>query len=142
MNAWAALVGVIGRGYGDDIDEYTNDLHCRNRLHEAWLLLDEHVVQRWTPRIKALDDRYEVATTDDDGQALDQFHRPPGLDLWRHPRILTGDLGRALRSAGAIGADPDEVAQFREDWTERHPLRRGEGLRRPPIPAPELPPLT
>ncbi|MFD6826760.1 hypothetical protein ACFWC5_41490 [Streptomyces sp. NPDC060085] len=64
----------------------------------------------WTPRIKALDAQYKAATVDDDGQALDQFHRLPGPDLWwwrRHPRILTGDLGRSLRSVGADGADPD-----------------------------------
>ncbi|MFB7057625.1 hypothetical protein [Streptomyces vinaceus] len=110
VSAWAALVGGIEHGYGDDIDEYTNDLYCRNWLHEAWILLDDHIVQLWTPRIKALDARYKAATVDDDGQALDQFHRLPGPDLWwwrRHPRILTGDLGRALRSAGAIGTDLD-----------------------------------
>ncbi|WP_228472726.1 hypothetical protein [Streptomyces cyaneochromogenes] len=64
----------------------------------------------WTPQIKALDERYKAVTVDDDGQALGQFHRLPGPDLWwwrRHPRILTGDLGRSLRSAGAIGTDPD-----------------------------------
>ncbi|MFF9062428.1 hypothetical protein ACIRPQ_07345 [Streptomyces sp. NPDC101213] len=110
VNAWAALVSVIERGYGDDIYEYTNDLYCRNWLHEAWLPLDEHIVQLWTPKIKALDDRYKAATVDDDGQALDQFHRLPGPELWwwrRHPRILTGDLGRSLRSVGAIGTDSD-----------------------------------
>jgi hypothetical protein len=112
VNAWAALVSAIERGYGDDIYEYTNDLYCRNWLHEAWLLLDEHVVQLWTPRIKDLDAQYKAATIDDDGHALDQFHRLPGPDLWwwrRHPRILTGDLGRSLRSAGAIGVAPDTV---------------------------------
>ncbi|MGM0348760.1 hypothetical protein [Streptomyces sp. Adlamb9] len=110
VNAWAALVSVVERGYDDDIYEYTNDLYCRNRLHEAWLLLDEHIVQLWTPRIKALDDRYRAATVDDDGQALAQFHRLPSPDLWwwrRHPCILTGDLGRSLRSAGAVGIDAD-----------------------------------
>lgn len=74
VNAWGALIGVIERGYGDDVCEYTNDLYCRNWLHEAWLLLDEHLVQLWTPRIKALDDQYKAVTVDDDGQALDQFH--------------------------------------------------------------------
>ncbi|MFD4135247.1 hypothetical protein [Streptomyces goshikiensis] len=72
--------------------------------------MDEHVVQLWTPQIKALDNRYKAATVDDDGQALDQFHKLPDTALWwrrRHPRILTGDLGRSLRSAGAIGTDPD-----------------------------------
>ncbi|MEW2275426.1 hypothetical protein [Streptomyces griseofuscus] len=102
-------MSAIERGYGDDIYEYTNDLYCRNWLHEAWLLLDEHVVQLWTPRIKALDTRHKAATIDDDGQAFDQVHRLPGPDLWwrRRPRILTGVLGRSLRSAGAIGADPN-----------------------------------
>ncbi|MEY7975894.1 hypothetical protein AB8O53_06125 [Streptomyces pilosus] len=114
VDAWAALVRVIERGYDDDIDEYINDLYCRNWLNEAWLLLDEHIVQMWTPRIKALDDRYKAATVDDDGQALrqflHQFHRLPGPDLWwwrRHPRILAGDLGHSLRSAGAVGIDLD-----------------------------------
>ncbi|GHB04063.1 hypothetical protein GCM10010330_67990 [Streptomyces tendae] len=45
VNAWAALVSAIERGYGDDIYEYTNDLYCRDWLHEAWILLDEHIVQ-------------------------------------------------------------------------------------------------
>ena len=65
MNAWAALVSAIERGYSDDIYEYTNDLYCRNWLHEAWILLDEHIVQLWTPRIKALDDRYRAATVEE-----------------------------------------------------------------------------
>ncbi|WP_240979866.1 hypothetical protein [Streptomyces sp. HNM0574] len=100
--AWAALVHTI--------DEYTKDLCCRNWLHEAWLLLDEHIVQLWTLRIEALDDRYRASTVDDDGQALAHFHRLPGPDLWwwrRHPRILTGSLGRSLTSVGAVGIDAD-----------------------------------
>ncbi|MCS0603515.1 hypothetical protein NX794_20185 [Streptomyces sp. LP11] len=65
VNAWAALVSSIERGYGDDVCEYTNGLYCRNWLHEAWLLLDEHVVQLWTSWIKALDARYKAATLAD-----------------------------------------------------------------------------
>jgi len=112
VNAWAGLVSLVERGYDDDIYEYTNDLYCRNWLHEAWLLLDDHVVQLWTPRIKAVDDQFRATTVDDDGQALGQFHKLPPADLWwwrRHPRILTGDLGDALRSAGAIGIDPKKL---------------------------------
>lgn len=108
VNAWAALVGAVERGYGDDVYEYTDDLYCRNWLHEAWLLLHDHVVQLWTPRIRALDERFRAATVDDDGLALDRFHTLPHPDLWwwrRHPRLLTGDLGDSLRSAGAIGTD-------------------------------------
>ncbi|MFJ3405442.1 hypothetical protein [Promicromonospora sp. NPDC090134] len=112
LNAWADLVSVIEAGYDDDIFEYTNDLYCRNWLHEAWLLLDEPVVQLLTPRVRSLDDQYKDVTVDDDGTVLAQFHRLPGPDLWwwrRHPRILTGELGRSLRSAGAVGIDPDVV---------------------------------
>jgi hypothetical protein len=47
-------VSAIERGYDDDTCEYTNDLYCRNWLHEAWPLPDDHVGQLWTPRIKAL----------------------------------------------------------------------------------------
>lgn len=108
VDAWAALVSSVEHGYGDDIYEYTNDLYCRNWLHEAWVLLPDHVVQLWTPRIRALDERFRAATVDDDGLALDGFHALPDSDLWwwrRHPRLLTGELGRSLRSAGAVGTD-------------------------------------
>jgi hypothetical protein len=54
VNAWAGLVSVIECGYGGATYEYTNDLYCPNWLHEASLLLDDHVGQVWTPRIKAL----------------------------------------------------------------------------------------
>ncbi|MFD7445454.1 hypothetical protein [Streptomyces sp. NPDC059909] len=110
VDAWAALVGAVERGYGDDVYEYANDLYCRNWLHEAWLLLHDHVVQLWTPRIKTLDERFRAATVADDGLALDQFHKLPHPDMWwwrRHPRILTGALGQSLRSAGAVGTDPE-----------------------------------
>jgi hypothetical protein len=45
VNAWVRLVSVIEHGYDDDIYEYANDLYCRNWIHEAWLLLEDHVVQ-------------------------------------------------------------------------------------------------
>lgn len=110
LEAWCALVTAVERGYGGDLYTYTNDLDSRTWLHEAWVLLDEHVVQLGTPRVIALDQRFRAATVDDDGHALEQFQRLPGPDLWwfrRRPRILTGDLGRLLREAGAVGVDPD-----------------------------------
>ncbi|MGR7002943.1 hypothetical protein ACU686_41500 [Yinghuangia aomiensis] len=95
-------MSAIERGYGDDVSEYTNDLYCRNWLHDAWLLLDEHVVRLWTPWIKALDAQYKAATIDDDGQALGQFTSclartcgGGGATRASSPE----DLGRSLRSA-------------------------------------------
>lgn len=107
VDKWAWLVGKVEDGYSDLVDEYTNDLYSRNWLHEAWPILAERVIVLWTPQIKALDDRFRAATVFDDGIALSQFHRISGfdpIDMWwwrRHPRLLVGDLGRSLRSAGA-----------------------------------------
>ncbi|MER6218706.1 hypothetical protein ABT213_32320 [Streptomyces sp. NPDC001674] len=113
VDQWASLVGTVENGYEDFIDEYTNDLYSRNWLHEAWVLLPGHVLVAWNQRIQELDDRFRAATAFDDGQALSQFHwisRFDPDDMWwwrRHPRILVGDLGRALRSAGAVDAPSD-----------------------------------
>ncbi|MFH8383791.1 hypothetical protein ACH4E7_23050 [Kitasatospora sp. NPDC018058] len=102
---WARLIGTVERGYEDTAEEYANDLYSRNWLHEAWLLLDDRTVLIWTARIKELDRRFRAATVDDDGLALGWYHRIPPPELWwwrRHPRVLVGDLGRSLRSAGAV----------------------------------------
>jgi hypothetical protein len=107
VDKWAWLVTTVEDGYSDMVDEYTNDLYSRNWLHEVWPLVTERVIAFWTPQIKELDDRFRATTVFDDGQAISQFHRitsfdPSGMWWWRrHPRILVGDLGRSLRSAGA-----------------------------------------
>lgn len=109
VNQWDLLVRTVENGYEDSIDEYTNDLYSRNWLHEAWVLLPGHVLVTWNQRIRELDDRFRASTAFDDGEAVSQFHRVSRFDpddMWwwrRHPRILVGDLGRALRSAGAKG---------------------------------------
>ncbi|SDE27375.1 hypothetical protein SAMN05216505_12426 [Streptomyces prasinopilosus] len=125
VDAWAAPAGVIGRGRGDDIHECTDDLRCRNGLHEARFLLDECTGRLCTPRTKALDGRYEAATAADDGRALERFHRLPGPDLgWRRPpRLLTGDRGRSLRSPGALDADPDAACPS-ASWRDGTALTR------------------
>ncbi|WP_405057654.1 hypothetical protein OG474_33670 [Kribbella sp. NBC_01505] len=104
--AWDQLVTTVEHGYEDTVEEYSNDLYCRNWLHLAWPLLNEHTVLIWTARIKELDGRFVAAPVDDDGHALGQFHRIPDPAMWwwrRHPRVLAGDLGRSLRGAGATG---------------------------------------
>jgi len=107
VGKWDRLVGEVERGYDASIYEYTHDLYCRNWLHEAWLPLDDRTVLFWTPRIKGLDERFRAAMVHDDGLALGRFHRVPHADLrwWRRcPRVLVGELGEALRSAGAADA--------------------------------------
>ncbi|UKY52001.1 DUF6461 domain-containing protein [Streptomyces inhibens] len=133
VDRWNWLVDAVERGYSDTVDEYTNDLSCRNWLHEAWLLLDEHLLLLWTPRIRALDDRFVAATVDDDGQALARFRRLPRAELWwwrRHPRLLTGSLGRSLRAAAAPPSYRDHL-WFEErfpDLAEAYCITLAHGL--------------
>ncbi|MFJ8476898.1 hypothetical protein [Kitasatospora sp. NPDC094011] len=104
VERWARLIDKVERGYGTAVADYTNELYCRNWLHEAWPLLDEHTVLRWTARIQVLDRRFVVATVEDDGAALGRFHRIPASPaLWwwrRHPRVLVGEFGDALLPFG------------------------------------------
>lgn len=105
VDHWAWLVAQVELGYDEDVDEYTNDLSCRNWLHEAWLLLDDVTVLRWTAVIKALDARFRAATVEDDGIALGWYHRIPAPELWwwrRHPRLLVGELARHLHGTGPV----------------------------------------
>jgi hypothetical protein len=116
VDKWAGLVGAVEDGYDDCVDEYTNDLYCRNWLHEAWVLLPAHVLETWGRRIQELDGRFRAATVFDDGQALSWFHGVSRFDpdaMWwwrRYPRVLGGDLGRALREAGAVGDSDSDSA--------------------------------
>ncbi|MEU6248373.1 hypothetical protein [Glycomyces sp. NPDC047010] len=110
VDKWERLVGEVEQGYSHTIHEYTNDLYNRNWLREASGLLHDFVVQGWTPRLMALDNRFTAATIADDGAALSQFHKLREPDWWwwrRYPRILTGPLGKSLRDAGAIGSAPE-----------------------------------
>lgn len=105
VSGWAGMVTTVENGYGDDVYEFTNDLSCRNWLHEAWLLLDDLTLTRWNDRVRSLDDRFRAATVDDDGYVMSQFHNgggDPATWWWRrYPRALVGELGETLRAAGA-----------------------------------------
>ncbi|PRY62032.1 hypothetical protein [Glycomyces artemisiae] len=110
VDKWERLVGEVEQGYSHTIHEYTNDLYSRNWLWEASGLLHDFVVQDWTPRLMALDNRFTAATIADDGAALSHFHKLREPDWWwwrRYPRNLTGPLGKSLRDAGATGSAPE-----------------------------------
>jgi hypothetical protein len=103
VDKWAWLVTEVENGYTDMVEEYLNDLFCRNWLHEAWTLLNDRPIIVWTPKIRILDDRFRLTTDYDDGYALSHFFKLPDPDMWwwrRCPRILAGELGESLRSAG------------------------------------------
>lgn len=108
VGQWAWLVGRVEDGYREDVDEYTHDLCCRDRLHHRWLIATDHALVRWTPPVRALDTHFAAATVFDDGIALSHYVRVNSRDahdLWwwrRHPRLLVGELGRALRSTGVV----------------------------------------
>jgi hypothetical protein len=110
IEKWERLVSEVEQGYSHTIYEYTNDLYSRNWLREASGLLHDFVLQDWTPKLMALDNRFTAATIADDGAALSQFHKLREPDWWwwrRYPRILTGSLGKSLREAGATGTGPE-----------------------------------
>ncbi|MFI6174467.1 hypothetical protein ACIA8R_02895 [Nonomuraea sp. NPDC051191] len=103
---WAWLVGEVERGYDDMVDEYTNDLYCRNWLAEAWPMLTHPVRAAWHAEIQPLDERFRAATVDDDGEAISRYHRIVLMEGWwwrRKPRKLLGSL------ASDLAEMPDET---------------------------------
>ncbi|MEU8207375.1 hypothetical protein [Streptosporangium sp. NPDC049046] len=93
---WAWLVAEIESGYDDMVDEYTNDLYCRDWLAEAWPMLTHPVRAIWHSEIHPLDERFRAATVDDGGKAISRYHRTVLKEGWwwrRKPRNLTGSLG-------------------------------------------------
>jgi len=102
-NGWAGLIGQVEEGYRLCVDEYTNDLACRDWLAQAGRLFSERVRAARQPELTALDERFLVATVDDGGAALSHYYRVERKDGWwwhRRPRILVGEFAEDLRRAG------------------------------------------
>jgi hypothetical protein len=99
VNSWAWLVAEVERGYDDLVDEYTNDLYCRDWLAQAWPMLTQPVRVVWHAEILPLDERFRAATVDDGGKAISRYHRIALKEGWwwqRRPRKLIGSLATAL----------------------------------------------
>ena len=117
VEGWAAHVAAVEQGYPHGPQEYVRGLRCRDWLHEAWFLLDHDTMAVWNQRIKDLDLAFVLATVYDDGAALSRLHPVAEDALWwwrRHPRLLTGPLGRALGGEGegeGEGRGREETAQ-------------------------------
>ena len=101
--AWAQLISQIEHGYQDVVEEYTNDLSCRDWLAQVWPLLTQRVRAARAPELTALDERFKAATVDDGGLALSHFYQIEGKNGWwwrRRPRLLLGEFAADLRRVG------------------------------------------
>lgn len=97
VNQWAWLVTEVERGYDDMVEEYANDLSCRDWLAQAWPILTQPVREAWHAKIQRIDERFRAVTVDDGGKAISGYIAL-GEGWWwrRRPRKLIGSLARDL----------------------------------------------
>jgi hypothetical protein len=98
-DAWRQLVEQIERGYSWEVEEYTNDLSCRDLLALAWPMLTENVRAHRKSELDELDARFRTATTDDHDGRLARFYRTETKDGWwwrRIPLLRRGQFARDL----------------------------------------------
>ncbi|MFB9313039.1 hypothetical protein [Nocardioides plantarum] len=93
MEAWESLVAEVETGYDQLVDEYTNDLACRDWLALAWPHLTERVQAARRGALASLDARFTAATTEDTDQRLSRFHRVDAGDGWWWRRLPAQRLG-------------------------------------------------
>ena len=73
FDAWASLVVEVENGYDQMVDEYTNDMACRDWLALMWPRLTDRVRNARVDELDVLDARFRTATVDDDGLAIGSF---------------------------------------------------------------------
>jgi len=100
MTAWEQLVAKVELGYSDMVDEYTNDLACRDWLAAVWPLIAEHVRTVREPELNALDLRFLAATTEDNAEELRRFYSTDADAWWwrRLPLRRFGEFAADLKS--------------------------------------------
>ena len=97
--SWRSLVAEVEGGYDQMVDEYTNDLACRDWLALAWPMLTERVRSIRRPELDALDARFRAATVEDTSGRLARFYRVENKDGWwwrRLPLQRRGEFARDL----------------------------------------------
>lgn len=99
-SAWRGLIREVEEGYDQLVDEYTNDLSCRDWLALAWPMLTERVRAARSPELDALDARFLAATVEDTDGRLSRFFDVKGKDWWwqRIPAIRRGEFAGDLDS--------------------------------------------
>lgn len=78
--AWRGLIREVEEGYDQLVDEYMNDLSCRDWLELAWPMLTERVRTARLPELEALDARFLAATFEDTDGRLGRFFNVAGKD--------------------------------------------------------------
>ena len=96
--AWASLVAEVERDYDQMVDEYMNDMACRDWLALVWPRLTDRVRDARAEELEALDARFRAATVDDGGLAIGRFYRIENKDGWWWRR-------RPIKVAGTFAAD-------------------------------------
>lgn len=96
--AWAYLVAEVEQGYDQMVDEYTNDMACRDWISLVWPMLTDRVRHARAEELDALDARFKAATDDDGGLAIGKFFRVENKDGWWWRR-------RPIKVAGVFAAD-------------------------------------
>lgn len=94
---WSRLVAEVERGYDQLVDEYTNDLSCRDWLALAWPMLTENVRLARQSELDALDARFMAATTEDADGRLGRFRHIEAGDGWWWRRLPTRREGAFAR---------------------------------------------
>ena len=90
---WRSLVTQVESGYDEMVDEYTNDLCCRDWLALAWPMFTAKVQAARQEELDALDARFLAATSEDTGGRLGRFDRVESKDGWWWRRLPTKRLG-------------------------------------------------
>jgi hypothetical protein len=115
MSQWLWLVDRIERGYLDLVDEYTNDLACRDWIHLVWPMVTDDVRSAYIDQLQAIDQRFAAATLEDGGQALSSFYRVENKSGWwwrRRPARVVGAMARAFRMADEDEVPPDRLVSL------------------------------
>ena len=106
LRSWWRLVAEVERGYDQMVDEYTNDLSCRDWLAAAWPLFSDHVRDLRRAELDAIDDRFRKATLDDGGRALGQFAQIESKDGWWWRRLPVQRAGTFAAEVAAAQSAP------------------------------------